>query len=374
MVCGHAIRDLLRSDLVAALKEIRGVKAAQYDALAFAAVRELIEQELAVVWHEVEAKLAERHHAGAPRGINPHHLTNARRRLLAENSILEDIAKTHGNQVVTVYVPADQHKRRDAIRTASRRKRALEARYLGWAQATAHHPNLIGDGGERVTHECLRKTDVGYGLINPTRGEVASLFGNPVPGGSLDNAARIAIETKGDLFAALVLVEVKNKRGWFYPAAADLYQLLFKAASLQQQYPKLHFIPVFVARRVHYLTFRMAKHLGFFVIQFDRGDQPILPHRTVTREEVEEMRAELGYVLALTDQAMPGVTRRFNETIPKEGPAIAQRWALMAAALLPHFGALRNPTMSAADRDAELQRLFLDASKIMKPENNWRSE
>ena len=51
-----------------------------------AQVRRLIRQpdayrKHAAVWLEVEAKLAERPHALLPKGINPHHLNNARRRL-----------------------------------------------------------------------------------------------------------------------------------------------------------------------------------------------------------------------------------------------------------------------------------------------------
>ena len=192
-----------------------------------------------------------------------------------------------------------------------------------------------------------------------------------MPGGTLDNAARIAIETGTTLLGVTVLVEVKNKRGWFYPAADDLYQLLFKAASLQLRHPGRRFIPVLVARAVHYLTYHMAKHLGFFVIEFDRRTQPVLPHWTVSPQDVEELRAELGYVLALTDQAMPGVRRRLELVLPREGPEIAQRWAMMAPSLLPHFGVLRNPKLSGPDRAAELSRLYQDASSIDAPLSNW---
>jgi len=346
--------------------------AAFYDDLAYQAIRDLIEREHAVVWHEVEAKLAEHPQRGAPRGINPNHLTNGRRRLVAEGVIAEDTTETYGNQVVTVLVPGNQHRRRDVIRTAARRKRGLQGRYLGWTQASERHPNLIGDGGERVVHESLKRTVAGYGLINPTRGEVTSLFDADVPGGPLDNAARIALPDGTTDLAVMVLVEVKNIRGWVYPATAELFQLLSKAAALQTAHPQRSLLPVLVTRRAHYLTFVMAKHLGFFVIEFDHGVQPILPHWTVTPEQVRELRDELGYVLMLTDEAMPGVTARFDRTVPKVGAATARRWAQMAPNLLPHFGLLRRESLSGPERDTEMDQLYRDATSIAAPTVSWR--
>ena len=344
-----------------------GARAACYDDLAYNAIRDLIHQEHAAVWHEVEAKLAEHHQPGAPRGINPHHLTNGRRRLIAEGLIKEVADTTYGNRVVSVLVPCDQRGRRDAIRTAMRHKRALEGRYLSWSQESERHPNLIGDGGERVVHASLRQTVAGYGLINPDRGEVDFLFDANVPGGPLDNAAHIALDAGDHLVAVTVLVEVKNLRGWIYPNTDGLYQLLYKAAALQAANPRRCLLPVLVARRVHYLAFRMAKHLGFHLIQFDAGVQPILPHWTVKEEDVHEIRDELGYVLMLTDQAMPGVRAQFDRTIPKVGVAASRRWAQVAPALVPHFGLLRQTTLSAPERHAELDRLYVDAASIIRP-------
>lgn len=350
-----------------------GQKAAYYDELAYHAIRDLIDREHAVVWHEVEARLAEHRQPGASRGINPHHLTNGRRRLLAEEIIAEDVATTYGNRTVMVFIPCNQQGRRDDIRTAMRRKRALEGRYLSWTQDTKRHPNLIGDGGELVVHESLRATVAGYGLVNPTRGEVTSLFGKDVPGGPLDNAANIAFEAPDDLVAVTVLVEVKNLRGWIYPGTAELFQLLSKAAQLQGAHPKRRFLPVLVTRRAQYLTFVMAKHLGFFVIEFDDYAQPILPHWTVKTEDVHEVRDELGYVVIVTDQPMPGVTRRFDRTLPKDGVARAMRWAEMGPSLAPHFGALRRSSFSGWEREAEMNRLYQDAASIVKPEKAWRT-
>jgi hypothetical protein len=194
--------------------EERGSKAAQYDDLAYAAIRDLLQREYAAVWTEIEAKLAEHPQPGAPRGINPHHLTNGRRPLINERVVEELAATTYGRRVVTVLVLRDRRGRQDVVRTAVRRKRALEAQYLGWTESSKRRPSLIGDGGERVVLESLRATTAGYGLVNPSRGEVESLFNAPVPGGSLDNAAHIARVAGDELRGVTVLVEVKNLRKW----------------------------------------------------------------------------------------------------------------------------------------------------------------
>jgi hypothetical protein len=134
--------------------------------------------------------------------------------------------------------------------------------------------------------------------------------------------------------------------------------LLHKAALLQIAHPKRRFLPVLVARRVHYTTFRMARHLGFFMIQFDAGVQPVLPHWTVKPEQIREVREESGYLVALTAQAMPGVTARFDRTIPQVGLRITECWAETAPNLAPHFGLLRRGSLSGQDRETEMDRLF----------------
>lgn len=53
-----------------------------YATIAADAILDLLQREHAAVWPEIEAKLAERPHPLLPHGINPHHLTNARRRLI----------------------------------------------------------------------------------------------------------------------------------------------------------------------------------------------------------------------------------------------------------------------------------------------------
>jgi hypothetical protein len=108
----------------------------------------LIDEEHAVVWPEVEAKLSDRPQLPiAPYGINPHHLTNARRQLIEQRLIEPVYASTKGGRSIATYGLVDRSRRQTAFDRAAARKRLLQTRYISWSGATAVIPNLIGEGG-----------------------------------------------------------------------------------------------------------------------------------------------------------------------------------------------------------------------------------
>ena len=137
---------------------------------------------------------------------------------------------------------------------------------------------MIGEGGERTARASLAAAAfVGYRLLHPATAEATTLFGSAVPGGPLDAAAQIVVDDPTALpIPITVLIEVKNIRDWIYPDAAELYQLLDKAARLQLAHPAQRLLPVLICRRAQYLTWLMAADLGFFVIT--TTSQAILPH------------------------------------------------------------------------------------------------
>jgi hypothetical protein len=311
----------------------------EYDALARVAILDLLQREHALVWLEVEAKLAERPHPQAPKGINPHHLTNARTALLKENVIHQLTQLTRGGGEVAVFVPTDQRGKKTAVEHAAARKRLLQARYLSWATGSGRRPNLIGEAGERVARASLRAV-LGHNPANPSGRDVPHLFGQPIPGGSLDDAAHITAFSE-DQYPRLVttLIEVKNVRHWVYPSSTELYQLLEKAARIQIAHPSQLIVPVFICRRAQYTTFRMAKDLGFLVL--DTVEQPILPHSELDPEHLAEVQNELGYNLVPTVDAHPKLTNAFRETLPKIGVRIASRWSITAPGLASLYASLR---------------------------------
>ena len=199
-----------------------------YVNLAVAALTDMLDKELALVWGEVEAKAAERKWGTLPYSIDPHHLTAARR-LVQNELFVETTAPTRGGRPVTVLIPRQIGRRRRGVDAAAARKRLLQARFYGWAQGTASEPARIGPAGEAVVHASFRDAApvAGYKLFNPTTGQVPSVGGETVLG-AFDNGALLTLydDYEHPTGSVAVVVEVKNLRDWLYPNSHELYQLL----------------------------------------------------------------------------------------------------------------------------------------------------
>lgn len=131
--------------------------------------------------------------------------------------------------------------------------------------------------------------------------------------------------------AVVVPIEVKNLRDWIYPEAPELHQLLSKAARLQSAHPDLRIAPVLVCRRAHYTTFKMARTLGFYVVDLRR--QFLLPSSDLDQARVDEVRAELGYDLEESEEPFPLLVAHFTTHFPPVAVRTAERWARSQAAL-----------------------------------------
>jgi hypothetical protein len=347
--------------------------AAKYDYSAIGAQRivELLAVEHAVVWPEVEAKLADRQWTGPPFVIHPGHLTEARGDLLRRGVITEIRQRTRGGRVIPVLMPTDQWRRRRAVEDAAARKRLLQTRYLTWASGSAGAgAGVIGAAGERVVHDALTAAAPhGYRLINPQGGEVRRLLGAPVPGGAPDNGAFLTTVDAHTLTPTgqfIVLVEVKNIRSWIYPSAAELHQLLDKAARLQQQHPDRRFVPVLVCRRSHYLTNKMAEQLGFYVIATKRQYVP----SGIAGTDLDEVRDELAYDLEPYTETPPTpLVAHFTTTLQGVAERTAQRW-VVSAAMRPYFGQLREDRLPRDDR-AAIHEELRDAAERQHGTKPW---
>ncbi len=160
------------------------------------------------------AYLADRPYPGLRDGINPHHLANARHQLLAQQLIEEIAEPTRGGRRIAILALRDRTRRETAFQRSAARKRLLQTRYLSWASPGSGDPNLIGSAGERIAHASLQAaTDIGYRLVRPEGGHVTNLFGAPIPGGPLDNAAfSVMLDNQQLPTAVTILIEVKNVR------------------------------------------------------------------------------------------------------------------------------------------------------------------
>jgi hypothetical protein len=164
-----------------------------------------------------------------------------------------------------------------------------------------------------------------------------------VPIGKLDNGAVWFDFTTGDSYA--LLVEVKDVRDWIWPAGDELPQLLSKAALMTPGLLARGYspIPVLMCRRAHKTTLRMAKDLGFHVIDTHRQFLPASQFVTdASRRRLTEVRAELGFTDLLPHSgAFASVVKQFASVIPARANEAATRWAQHGAQFGATYEAMR---------------------------------
>ena len=322
----------------------------EYEALGLRAIVELLSQEHAASWLEVEARIADEEWLGIGTHVDPHHLSAARVTLMRRGTVQELTATSRGGRSVPV-IALSEHASTTVVERAAARKRLLLARYLGWAQGTPSRPGIIGPAAERVTHaSLLAAAPLGYRLINPGGRGVTEFLGVRL-NGPLDNAAFLTPLDPGGLPLPTVAVpiEVKNVRDWLYPWSTEPYQLLAKATTLQKAQPTQPIMPTLVCRRAHITLYRMAKDLGFFIIEPRR--QFIPP--TVDQDHLREVRSELGFFdLFPTVDADERIVGRLTRTLPAYALDRCERWAQTAlSSTSSAFDWLASDAMSKRRRD-----------------------
>lgn len=340
------------------------------------AIVELLADQLAAPVIELEARISDRPWRSQRRPIDPHLLTEARRDLETAGLVERVEAITRGGSEVAVLqpTPIPRGKLRAATDAAAR-KRLLLARLRSWSKATPHTPNLIGAGGEIVVHQSLLAAAAfGYRLVQPTRGEVATLYGDPVPGGPLDNAAWLSPmdhrtqAPTGSTF--LVPIEVKNVRHWLYPNHWEIYQLLHKAAGLANAHPEYPILPILVCRRAHYRTLQLAKDLGFLV--FQTNDQYVQPSERIAAAHFEEVRTELGLQdLRMTNSASPALVNWLAGAPHREATTYSDRWMNFSRHEINTFADLRQPTTRWPRRLKLLQGLHRNVTEALGYAEGW---
>lgn len=322
----------------------------EYVEAGVSALLDLASREGAFIWSEAEAKISEGRRHDRP-SVQPHHLTSARRLLLEGEALISEEAVSKGGHVIETFSLPDAPVR--IVRSAASRKRLLQSRFLGWATGTRRRPGgLIGPAAESVVLRSMEQSaTAGYRLEPVTNRGVERLYGADVPGGPLDAAAFLILadERSTPTGVGLVAVEVKNIRDWIYPNSVELYQLLDKCARLQNDDVTRALVPLLVCRRAHFTTFKMAKALGFYVIDLAR--QYLVPSADLKVDAVDEVRVELGYYdLMVGEKADPKLVRHFSSHLPMIAHRTSEVWRHSAASLDEHFKMLRVPGQSPSQR------------------------
>jgi len=330
---------------------------AEYVTFAERALMELVRSEGAVLVREAEAKISDTRWPSVPTAVNPHHLTTARSRLLTKGWItLSESFDASGTRLI---LPADTEKKKELIRVASKRKRALHSVMETWGRpSTRYQSGIIGAAGERVARSSLLAAAAhGVRPVQPSGGEIKTLFGDLVPGGALDDAVWVEqFDDYGRSSSSILCpVEVKNIRHWIYPPSHELFQLLHKAALLQQRFEDVDICPVLITRNRSWTADQMSRDLGFRI--FDLHKQFVLPIADVSEAKVEALRNELGYDLVRTDQADPTLTSLARESLRTTSVPNAKRWREHGSQFAAHYESLRESSLAGGAREAAMTEL-----------------
>lgn len=340
--------------------------------LARQGILDLLEVEHAAVWDEIEAKIADVRWPTLETHIDPHHLSTARRQLIEEELVADVEEPTRGGRPIGVFHRTDLPKRKTSISRAAQRKRLLQARYQRWGFGDKSTAALLGSSGERVVRASLEVAAAKAGMM-PIQGDfrpVSKVLGMPISG-PFDNGVYMPSLGADDMPGSTVTVpiEVKNRRTWIYPNSDQLYQLLAKSAALQAAKPDYPIVPVLVCRRRHITTQKMARQLGFFVVEAKHQfiDWP----ETEDVRLLEEVRDELGY-LDLVNQAGPSdnVQGYLAKGLPKILLEQAERWAHFGPKLKPYFDHLRREIAGNSHREVH-ERVRQAAVDLGATERGW---
>jgi hypothetical protein len=326
---------------------------AEYVQLGREAILHLLDAEHAAPWIEIEARIADRPYEPVGIRVEPHHLSAARAQLAGDGTIVAATGPTRGGSDITLFHLAGALGRH--LDDVMARKRLLTARYYGWARGTRTRPGRFGPAGEAAVQAAmLAAAPSGYTIDSPG-GQVANLLGVPVLG-PLDAAAHYLTRDAAGLPGRVITVpvEVKNLRDWIYPSSGEIYQLLNKAAKVQEAVPDRSIAPVFVCRRAHITAMRMAKEVGFFIIPIERQ---YVHH--VEEEALREIRAELGLFDLVQQVGVDERLERFFRThLPKVIERTADDWSTSGPQFLDHWA------MLAAERDAAMRAALLVGLRI----------
>jgi hypothetical protein len=322
----------------------------EYVQLGREAILHLLDVEHAAPWIEIEARIADRAYEPVGIRIEPHHLSAARARLTGDGTIVASTGPTRGGSDVTLFHLTGASGRR--LEDVMARKRLLTARYYGWARGTRTRPGRFGPAGEAAVRAAmLAAAPSGYTIDSPG-GQVATLLGVPL-NGPLDAAAHYLTRDAAGLPGRVITVpvEVKNLRDWIYPSSGEIYQLLSKAAKVQEAVPDRSIAPVLVCRRAHITAMRMAKEVGYFIIPIERQ----YVHQ-VEEDALREIRAELGLFDLVQQEGVDERLERFFRThLPKVIERTADDWSTSGPQLIDYW------TMLAAERDAAMRSATLGA-------------
>ncbi|WP_370324037.1 hypothetical protein [Euzebya sp.] len=333
------------------------------------AVRDFLDTAYAGPWREVEARIADVVWPGVPLAVQPHILSEVRQALRDAGELVDIEHATYGGRSVSLVATTNTHRRKGKVDQAIRTKAMLHGRYMGWASGpfSEDYPDgIIGVAGDRVLHTTLRHRNyIGLSVTGPP-GDVTTLLGVNLAGGSYDDAAYLNVPTTTGMESIVLGFEMKNIRRWLYPRDSDVHGLLHRSALLQQERPDTLICPVLVTRRRHPTLLNMAKDLGFYAIQ--TRFQFMLDHAKVQDDKFQEVYDGLGYVgLVRQEGPSPRLEKAIDVSLRRDAPALAQRWRDVGANFVDLYADLRRSSLSRMNREHTMNELRNRTAAIAQP-------
>lgn len=338
-------------------------------ALAAQRIRDVLDQEHAVLRREVEARLAEYYFERSSDRFNiyPHITTAALRQMTDAGELVTEEGATRGSSVIPTIHFTETKGRVTNINRAAARKRLLYARFRSWSQPSARYPRgRIGPAGEAAVRTAVIRSQQ-VAPFAADAGEVSEQFGYRFDG-PLDSGDFILSPGPTAMpVPVAVLVEMKNLRTWLYAKDPQVWQVLRKAQHLQLHDSSLNILPVLVCRRAHAQVRWMAQQLGFMVVETKANFIG-----TVDEPDAQEVRIELQFVdVKVGAEPSGALIKTFATTIPRYAAQYADTWRTRC--LDPTFAApmtLLGTSRDDGERDDAMEELLEAAEALDLP--GWR--
>lgn len=326
-----------------------------WEAAAREVILDILDVEYSVTPRELEARASNEPWSTLGYTVDPDFLSAARRDLAEERLLGSAVRATRGGRSIETWHRLDQKRRTTRIENAAARKRLLTTRHWSWAQSSARYPKgLIGAAGENALVGVVTDSDLFSGI----RRDATTALGRTLDGGSVDVLCYLTTEVKGRPKVFTTLIEVKNRRQWYYPSHPDLHRFLYKAAQLQAAEPNEPILPVFASARRHHFTLRLGRLLGLYAVQYQA--QFVLDRSEVDHGHFAQVTRDLGYSdLILGDSPNNKMRRAIAESLPRNAATTSERWRLVA----PHTADLHRQIRDSTDLE-ERNALTIEVERI----------
>lgn len=190
----------------------------------------------------------------SPQRINPHVLSKARSALIKQGIAAEQ--KTLAPEVKWLYLTATPpeivaNRLAEQIGVYQKVHDNNIKTFIGQSLEIAVYRSLLSQSTFRYLGGFIDFDEHDDSKLYRKEEHPSSISGKYLPSNINKKLDFVIFDRQGDQAG----IEVKNHREWYYPNHKDIRQMLLKCVALD-------LVPIFIARRIHYLTFELMHGLG----------------------------------------------------------------------------------------------------------------